>query len=156
MFLKFFKNTAEQLSLLENVFDVSGLLLKHCFWVKSQMFHRKWLIVGPGPWLYALLIINFIHLHNEQPFQTPPKQEDYANFQNYLATNEIEREIESDAENITEENLGIQFHWIEDAEPKEYNEPPFPPQQPHFENEANAVEIQSRLTVEEKAQEWYV
>ncbi len=61
---------------------------------------------------------------------------------------------EEEADDRMEDDRGLHFDGFENSKPKQYNEPPFPPQQPHYENEPCTAEIQTRLTVEEKAQEW--
>ena len=92
---------------------------------------------------------------------SPPKKEDYEHFQNYIATKTIERTEEEKTIERTEDESeeeedahGLELQGMEDLEPREYNEPPFPPQQPRCEDEPSNTEIKSRLTVEGKAQEW--
>eukprot|EP00794_Sanderia_malayensis_P020450 gene20450-22466_t len=97
--------------------------------------------------------VYFEDIHDsEQELST---QDIYSNFPNYIGTTEVEKEEESSAESSVDVNPGIQLRGIEDPEPKECNGPHFPPQQQScLECHPPAAEIQSRLTMEEKAQEW--
>ena len=83
---------------------------------------------------------------------TPPKQEDYESFQNYIACDDVIEPDEHDSESEAEPRL--EFQGQDFGEPRGYNEPRFPPERPPCEVESKPAQIQSKTTLEERAREW--
>ena len=89
---------------------------------------------------------------NQRTSVTPPKQEDYESFQNFIACDDVIAPDEY--EKGSEVELGLEFQGQDLGEPRGYNEPPFPPERPPCEVESKPAEIQSKTSLEERAQEW--
>lgn len=91
---------------------------------------------------------------NKRISLTPPKQEDYDGFQNYIACDDVIAPNEHESGSETEP--GLEFRGQDFGKPREYNEPRFPPERPPCEMESKpaTAEIQCKTSLEERAQEW--
>ncbi|XP_065058983.1 protein TALPID3-like isoform X3 [Rhopilema esculentum] len=84
---------------------------------------------------------------------TPPKPEEYTDFQSYIACTDVTDNEANDKES-QEKEKALHFEGSVKDEQREYNEPRFPPERPYCETNSKGVEIQYKTTLEDKAQEW--
>ena len=107
--------------------------------------------------LLDLSISHFIAAFEQTPVKlisiTPPKQEDYQDFERDIPSGDLNQDINEPKDDQNPEMV-LELKGEEDDEPRDYNEPEFPPRHPPCEAEPKGAEIQCRSTIEERATEW--
>lgn len=83
---------------------------------------------------------------------TPPKAEDYQDFQNYIACIEVDQSDQDLDDNQTD--AALELKGVEDNEPRDYNEPRFPPEHPRYDYENKKAEVKHKTSIEERTTEW--